>query len=67
MTQVQKPPSKEKNNYLSIEDFLLWAQRQRKVVPAQLQAILRKLNWLKDTRALKCLFKQPNAKLSWVE
>ncbi|MBK5114664.1 MAG: AAA family ATPase [Candidatus Heimdallarchaeota archaeon] len=56
MTQVQKPSSQEKNSYLLIEDFLLWAQRQEKVVPTQLQTILKKHNWLKDTRALKCLF-----------
>ncbi|MGC9777956.1 MAG: AAA family ATPase [Candidatus Heimdallarchaeota archaeon] len=56
MTQVHNQVNHEENNYLPIEDFLLWAEQHGYEIPIEVQERLLSFQWLKDTRALKCLF-----------
>lgn len=56
LTQVQKTTSKEESSYLSIKDFLHWAEQHDCEIPEKAQERLLSFSWLKDTRALKCLF-----------
>jgi len=56
MTQAHKLSIQEENNYLPIEDFLLWSEQRVYKIPKEVQDRLLNFSWLKDTRALKCLF-----------
>ncbi len=56
MTQAHKLSNQEENNYLPIKDFLLWAEQHGYKIPEEVQDHLLSFSWLKDTRALKCLF-----------
>jgi len=56
MTQVRNfPPSKE-NKFVTIEVFLHWAVQHGYKVQGGVKERLLSFPWLKDTRALKCLF-----------
>jgi len=56
MTQVQSIPAPKENAFLSIENFLKWAEERGYEIPGEIQERLLSFPWLKDTRALKCLF-----------
>lgn len=56
MTQVKQLVNREEQKHLPIAEFLHWTEQNGCHIPVEMQEQLLNLPWLKDTRALKCLF-----------